>query len=775
LDSSAGQDDPRQRGDQEDLLPLNNIVGFPAEELIFTLSNGELIRLVQKHHEAKTNLMTLCQSHFKTGQAVSLFGVMAEVLELELLDSGKLRFRLLFKERKEITWIEKSEDRYICWSRILQRRVPNDVEKHALQEEIAEALKLISASVPSLLLKVELSEGTFDIECGKVAKALEFNLEDRLALLQGWSLRNRAQGLLEAIQKYGQIQQMRRQIKQKTQDRLKRLERDSFLAEEKKIIDQELNKGQKNCPPEFQSLQDRIGDFKAPLEVLDVLNKEFARLLRTGMHSPHASTIQDYLETLLELPWKKELQPSKEWAKVESVLKDSHFGLETVKERILRYLSVVSLTGHQPGCILCLVGPPGVGKTSFARAIAEALGLPFVKKSLGGVRDESEIRGHRRTYIGSMPGRIVQGLRKSGCSNPVFLLDEVDKMGNDHKGDPSSALLEVLDPEENSRFSDHYVELDIDLSRVFWVLTANSEENIPGPLRDRLEIVRFSGYTENEKLHIAKDYLSQRNMEKHGLGDYRLRLSDGVLLKVIREYTREAGVRELNRRLSNLVQYLALKQVQAPKRQPWTLGQNRLHDAFGSANHQKPAWQTSAWVPGVIAGLAWTAVGGTVMRLECISHEGKGQLKLTGKLGEVMQESAHTAFSFLKTQSQKLGVEAKFWLEQDYHIHIPSGAVPKEGPSAGLGLALLLASLATGRRCEPFWAMTGEITLHGRVLAIGGVKEKLLAAQQEGFKGVLLPLANKGDVEDLQLEELQKLELVYVNSFWEAYKVLFPV
>ena len=774
MDSASAQNNEDSIGLPEDLLPLNNIVGFPSEELMFTLSNLDLIRLVSQHHEKKTSLITLCQNNFKISQAISLFGVMAEVHELEKLDTGKVRFRLHFKERREITWIDKIDEKFVGYTRILHRRMPTDIEKQALEDEIAAALNAIAPLLNAPPLACKISEELFDIDCSKVAKALEFKLEDRLALLQGWSLGRRAQLLLELIQNYSQVQQMRRQIKQKTQDRLKRLERDSFLAEEKKVIEQELGKGQKNCPPEFQALQDRINEFKAPPEVMEVLNKEFARLLRTGQNAPNASTIQDYCETLLDLPWNKENKPSQDWTQVEATLKNSHFGLESVKDRILRYLSVVSLTGRQPGCILCLVGPPGVGKTSFARAIATALGLPFVKKSLGGVRDESEIRGHRRTYIGAMPGRIAQGLRKSGCSNPVFLLDEVDKMSSDQRGDPASALLEVLDPEENHRFSDHYVELDMDLSRVFWVLTANSEEAIPGPLRDRLELVRFSGYTENEKLHIAKDYLSQRNMEKHGLGEFRLRLSDGVLLKVIREYTREAGVRELNRRLSNLVQYLALQQVQSHKRQPWTLGQNRLNEALGSAFHEKPSWLASSWMPGVIAGLAWTAVGGTVMRLECTAHTGKGQLKLTGKLGEVMQESAHTAFSFLRTQSEKLGLDPKVWTEQDYHIHIPSGAVPKEGPSAGLGLAMLLYSAAAHRRSVPFWALTGEITLHGRVLAIGGVKEKLLAAQQESFEGVILPLANKGDVEDLKLEELEKLNIIFVNSFWEAYKVLFP-
>lgn len=759
------------------VLPLNNIVGLPGDEVAFTLVSPDLVEIVKESYRNKTPLVTLCQQTIQLEGKSSHFGVEAKVSNLEKLDGGKIRFKLNFQKRVEALSLKKNKAGALsCESRILKRRSLSEVEQLALVKEFQECWRSCSA----LLSQGEEldwnweSVDAFDLTASKAIHRMEFSLEDRLTFLEGWSIRRRAQGLLEQLERYRQVLVMRRQLKQRTTDRVKKLEKEAFLQEERKLIDGELGRqGQRPCPPELQGIREQMDGFSGPEEVKKLLEKDFDRLIRAGIHSPHASTIQDYLETLLDIPWGVSGVLREEWQEVEALLCESHFGLEKIKDRILRYLSVVILTGHQPGNILCLVGPPGVGKTSFARAIAEALDLPFVKKSLGGVRDESDIRGHRRTYIGAMPGRIVQGLRKAECMNPVFLLDEVDKMGGDHRGDPASALLEVLDPEENHAFSDHYIEQDMDLSKVFWVLTANSEASIPGPLRDRLEIVRFSGYTETEKLHIAKDYLCRRAMEKQGLDDQRLNLSDALIKKLIREYTREAGVRELGRRLSNLVQFLALEQLRSGGKRRWTLAQKRLPDVFGAGLHEKPEWKKASWVPGVMAGLAWTASGGTVMRMECALNPGKGGLKLTGKLGEVMQESAHTALTFLKMHSKEIGVEPELWKESDYHIHIPAGSVPKEGPSAGLGLALLIYSLMTSKSCRPFWAMTGEISLHGQVLAIGGVKEKLLAAQQHGFKGVILPLANRDDVEDIQLEELQSLEIEYVRNFWEAFELLF--
>ena len=750
-------------------------MGLPGDEVTFTLGSVELVDLVKAIHGENKPLFTVCQQNMKVNVSESTFGVLATVKDLEHLDGGKLRFKLSFSQRMEALKLEKSVLGLRCEARTLKRRTLSNIEHAALEGELDSAWSRCVPLVGPLNAKIQWKTGEeFDLLASKMIRLLEFNLENRLEFLEGWSLRRRGRWLLEELEVHRQVLLMRRQLKQRTTERVKRLEKDAFLQEEKKVIDSELGRnGNKPCPPEFQPLKDKLAKFGGPEAVKTSLDREFERLLRAGSHSPNAATLQDYLETVLELPWGIERSPHKDWQAVEACLRDSHFGLENIKDRILRYLAIVILTGHQPGSILCLIGPPGVGKTSFARAIAESLQLPFIKKSLGGVRDESDIRGHRKTYIGAMPGRIVQGLKKAECMNPVFLLDEIDKMGNDHRGDPASALLEVLDPEENVAFSDHYIEHDLDLSKVFWVLTANSEASIPAPLRDRLEIVRFSGYTETEKLHIAKDYLCRRSMEKQGLDGSRLNLSDAVLKKIIREYTREAGVRDLGRRLSNLVQFLALDQLKSGKKGKWSLAQKRLPEVYGPALHEKPEWKKSSWGPGIMAGLAWTAAGGTVMKMECAKHPGKGQLKLTGKLGEVMQESAHTAMTFLKTHSDRLELNDMDWNIVDLHVHIPAGSVPKEGPSAGLGLAMLMTSLLAGKTCRPFWAMTGEISLHGQVLAIGGVKEKLLAAQQHGFKGVLLPLANREDVQDIQLDELKSLDIRYVSSFWDAFDFLF--
>lgn len=764
-----------ERSDFVSILPLNQIVGLPGDELGFTLQSRELINLVLNHQKSDTPLMTLSRNQFKTEQEVSHFGVTASVIESEMLPKKRFRFRLKFHNRSEVVWIEKGEgELLLCRHRVLERRALTPVECEASAKEIKDAIKI--AQTLANLDEVDFAKdfSNFDEVSAKCAAAMDFPLEDRLTLLEGWSRRRRLKVFLELFHKNIKVLQLRQQLRQRTKDRMQKMEREAMLHEERRVIDQELNKGQKNCPPEFTSLKEDVETFKGPEDVKTVLNRDFERLLRSGPGSPQSSTLQDYIETLLEVPWQTSASLSEDWDKIEQTLKDSHYGLEAVKNRLLRYLAVVALSGAQPGAILCLVGPPGVGKTSFAKAIAKALDLPFVKKSLGGVRDESDVRGHRRTYMGAMPGRIVQGLRKVKCNNPVFLLDEVDKLSNDHRGDPSSALLEVLDPEENYRFSDHYLELDLDLSKIFWVLTANDAEQIPSALRDRLEIVEFSSYTEMEKLHIAKDYLCQRNMEKHGLGDTKLRLSDAVLRKLIREYTREAGVRGLDRKVATLVQHLALEKLRHNKRGGWTISAKKLSEVLGPGQHTKALWTKSSWGPGVMAGLAWTATGGAVMRLECARIPGKGELRLTGKLGDVMKESAYTAFSFLKTERKSLAIDEKAFSEQDFHIHIPAGAVPKEGPSAGLGLAMLLYSALSQTSGLPYCAMTGEITLHGKVLAIGGVKEKLLAAYQEGFDTVVLPLSNRADVDNLEIEELENVNCIFVDHFRDAFKAIFP-
>jgi ATP-dependent Lon protease len=758
-----------------DLLPLNHVLGLPGDELTFSLQNRELIQLVQKSHQQKKQLITTLQQSFNLDQKISIFGVVAEVIEIDPNEQQRLRFKLKFKQRAELTKITKKGKDYEAELKFAPKsqNIPKE-EWQAFQDEVDQILKQLKVQINGNFSSTFKPE-ELDQWSAKLARALEFKLDDRVKLLEGWAIKKRIQTVMDLLNRYQKISGLRKQIRKKANDKIQKLNRDSLLEEEKKAIEFELNKGKRPTPPELQYLKDKIDVFIEPEEVKKVIDHEYEKLVRIGTGSPGASVIQDYLEILLDLPWNEQKQINPDWDRVEKGLRDSHFGLEKVKERILRYLAVTLLSKKPMGNLLCLVGPPGVGKTSFAKAIAEALELPFIKKSLGGVRDESEIRGHRRTYVGAMPGRIIQGLRKAGCSNPVFLLDEVDKLGRDHRGDPSDALLEVLDPEENHQFSDHYIELDFDLSKVFWVLTANREENIPAPLRDRLDIIRFSGYTHHEKMNIAKNYLTQKSMDKLGLEDFKFELKDPVIDKIIRHYTREPGVRELSRKISNLAQQLALDQVRSSrKKTKWSPPQKLLKQVFGPPLYQKPNWTKRQWTPGVMAGLAYTTFGGTVMRMECSRHEGKGQLKLTGKLGEVMQESAHTAFSFLKNNCSKLELDPADFKDFNYHIHIPAGATPKEGPSAGIALGLLLYSCISEKSCRPFWALTGEITLHGKAMAIGGVKEKILAAQQESFEGVMLPKSNQPQIEDLESEAWISLEVRYIDSFWDALRWLFP-
>ncbi|MBF0197346.1 MAG: endopeptidase La [Planctomycetes bacterium] len=759
------------------ILPLNNVVGLPGDTIGFTLQSSPLVQTVKAAFEQGLAIFTTPRKEINLNQSGTLFGSLALVGDLKVLENHKVRFRLKFQKRCEMYDIKRNGDilEGKAHTPKLSARLKKE-EKVAIEQEFKALLQDIQAftGIDNLLdEKIDFHE--FDLFIAKVARVLDFPFEDRILFLEGWSLKKQIHLLSEKLEKSLEVHRLRKQIRDKAAEKMNRIEKHSLLQEERKVIELELKKsGHETPPPEFQDLKERIDSFNGPERVKEVMMRDFNKILRAGPFSPHTATIQDYLETLLDLPWgvRQAINPS--WQGVEESLNDSHFGLEKVKERILRYLAINHLTPKRPGSILCLVGPPGTGKTSFAKAIAEALELPFIKKSLGGVHDESEIRGHRRTYIGALPGRIIQGLRKAGCANPVFLLDEIDKLGHDHRGNPADALLEVLDPEDNAHFSDHYIELEFDLSGVFWVLTANTEAAIPAPLRDRMEIIHFSGYTEDEKMHIAQEYLLERNMKINQLDDYKLKLSESVCRRIIRQYTREAGVRELDRKISNLIQHKALSYIRNKGRKSWSIQVKDLLTVFGPAEIKKPIWKRSSWEAGVIAGLAWTASGGTVLRLECSTYQGKGALKLTGKLGEVMKESAHTALSFIRKHHTRLGLEEDILSKQDMHIHIPAGAVSKEGPSAGLGLALLIYSALTKRKSLAFWALTGEISLHGKVLPIGGVKEKILAAQQEGFKGVLLPKLNQGEVEEIKPEELGQLEIKYAADFWEAFNHFFP-
>jgi ATP-dependent Lon protease len=573
-------------------------------------------------------------------------------------------------------------------------------------------------------------------------------------------VKERLNTIISHIQDEQEVLQLEKKIGQRVKKSMERTQKEYYLREQMKAIQKELG-DKEGKTGEVATLREKIEASGMTDHVKQVAFKELDRYEKIPATSAESSVIRNYIEWLIALPWTNETEDTLNIHNAEQVLNDEHYGLEKVKERVLEYLAVQQLTKSLKGPILCLAGPPGVGKTSLARSIATSLDRHFVRVSLGGVRDESEIRGHRRTYVGAMPGRIIQGMKKAGTINPVFLLDEIDKMSNDFRGDPSSALLEVLDPEQNHNFSDHYIEETYDLSKVMFVATANNLATIPGPLRDRMEIIQIAGYTELEKLEIAKRHLLLRQLENHGLQKGNLQIRDDALTAIIRLYTREAGVRNLEREIASICRKAARIVVSGEKKRVVVTAKT-LEEFLGKPRFRYGQAETEDQV-GVATGLAYTTVGGDTLAIEVSLSPGKGRLVLTGKLGDVMKESAQAAFSYVRSNAEKLGIDEKFYEKHDIHIHVPEGAVPKDGPSAGITIATALVSALTGKPVRREVGMTGEITLRGRVLPIGGLKEKSLSAHRAGLTKILIPHDNERDIEDIPDSVQEELDIVLVS------------
>ncbi len=593
-----------------------------------------------------------------------------------------------------------------------------------------------------------------------IAGHLNLKLEERQELLECIDVKTRLERLYGFLKREREILDIEKKVSGRVRKQIEKVQKEYYLREKVKAIHNEL--GDKDgIQGDIEEYRKRMRNDKYPEDVVKTINKEITRLERAGNMSQEAGVITTYIETLLDMPWYTVTEDKDDIKAAAEVLNHDHYGLEKVKDRILEYLAVRHLTSGQNAPIMCLVGPPGVGKTSLASSVARALGRKFVRASLGGVRDEAEIRGHRRTYVGAMPGRILAALRKTGTKNPVFLLDEVDKMAADYKGDPTSALLEVLDPAQNNTFSDHYVELPFDLSQVLWIVTANNLGNIPTPLRDRMEIISLSSYTEQEKLEIAKRYLVPRQREANGLSTKNIRIGAGVIQRLITDYTREAGVRELERVIGQLCRKVAKRIVEGGEDSVNVTTKN-LVDILGKIKYPHPKEKRRPEV-GLCIGMAWTQVGGDILPTEVNVFPGKGNLILTGKLGDVMKESAQAALSYIRSRQKKLKLSPKFHEENDIHIHFPEGAVPKDGPSAGITMATAMVSALTGRKVRSDVAMTGEITIRGRVLPIGGLKEKVLAAYREGIHAIILPEENRRDIEEIPECVREKLEFIPVD------------
>ena len=659
-------------------------------------------------------------------------------------------------------------------------RFEKDRELEALPESAREAMVRNLAEIFSFYCQENgkmnkdmerqiLEETDLEKLMSQVLINLPLFYDDKQRLLEAVNLSERYEQLCLLMNKEIEIMRFKKELQQKVKAHVDKGQREYLLREEMKVIREEL--GEDNTFSDADHFTEEVQKLKASKEVKEKLNKEISRFRNMGMNSSESAVLRGYIETMLELPWDKASRDSSDLKRAEAILNEDHYGMEKVKERVLEYLAVRILTKKGSSPILCLVGPPGTGKTSIARSIARALNKKYVRISLGGVRDEAEIRGHRRTYVGAMPGRIATGMKQAGVKNPLMLLDEIDKVSSDYKGDTSSALLEVLDSEQNNRFQDHYVEIPMDLSEVLFIATANDVQTIPRPLLDRMELIEVSSYTENEKVHIAREHLISKQMEKNGLKEGQLTISPKALEDLIHSYTREAGVRQLERKIGEVCRKAA-REILEKKKKSVKLTENNLEKYLGKARyHYDMANETDEI--GIVRGLAWTSVGGDTLQIEVNIMPGKGEISLTGQLGDVMKESARTGLSYIRSVSDRYGIDKAFFGEHDIHIHIPEGAVPKDGPSAGITMATAMLSAMTGIQVYAHVAMTGEITLRGRVLPIGGLKEKLLAAKNAGIRTVIVPEKNRRDVEEISAEIKKGLELVYAEQMEDVLKIAF--
>ncbi|OHW61842.1 Lon protease 1 [Andreesenia angusta] len=599
-----------------------------------------------------------------------------------------------------------------------------------------------------------------------IASYLPVAIDEKQLIIDKIEPKDRLELIQDILEKELEIIKIEERISRRVKKQINKVQKEYYLREQVKAIQKELGEGEMEETDEIRGYRAKMDEMELPEEVVEKLNKELDKLARMSSSSAESGVVRNYVEWILDLPWDKETEDSIDIKKSRVILDEDHYGLKDVKERILEYLAVRKLTDSLKGPILCLVGPPGVGKTSIAKSVARAINREFVRMSLGGVRDEAEIRGHRRTYVGSIPGRIISSMKKVGQKNPVFLLDEIDKLSGDFRGDPASALLEVLDPEQNSTFTDHYLELPFDLSKVMFITTANSLNTIPGPLLDRMEIIRIAGYTEDEKLSIAKKYLLPKQMKEHGLGKSKLQISENTLREIVKSYTREAGVRNLEREIANICRK-AGKKIVEDRVKTVRINSGNLKNYLGNAKYRFDSVEEQNQV-GLVRGLAWTAVGGDTLSIEVNIMHGTGKVQLTGKLGDVMKESAMTGISYIRSRADELKVDPNFYKEKDVHIHVPEGAIPKDGPSAGITMATAVISALTDTKVDRQVAMTGEITLRGMVLPVGGIKEKVLAAYRAGVKKIILPWDNKRDMEEVSEKVKKEIEFVFVKNISEV-------